>query len=82
MNEHALLWFPGRARALRVGCLAGGSDVGGASADDGAEFGTLQPDPRTTRGGRAPPSCVLTPSHSTTWIPDRGREGDAFVRTV
>lgn len=56
----------------------GGGDVGGASGDDGAEFGTLQHDPRTTRGGRTPPSCVLTPSHGTTWIPDRGTEGGRF----
>lgn len=56
----------------------GGGDVGGASEADGAEFGTLQHEPRTSLGGRAPTSCALTPSHRTTWIPDRGREGGRF----
>lgn len=70
----------GHVRALCVVCIYGGGDVGGVSGDDGAEFGTVQHDPCTTRGGRAPQSCVLTPSHGTTWIPDRGREVERFCR--
>lgn len=77
MNMHSYSIQVGPV-TLRVGCRTGGGDVGGASGVVGAGFSALQQDPRSTRGGRALSSCVLTPSRSTTWIPVSGREGGRF----
>lgn len=74
---HRLSLLDGSARCASD-VFIGGGDVGGASGGNGAEFGTLQHEPCTSRGGRPPTSCALTPSYRTTWIPDRGREGGRF----